>query len=390
MAGKRHEYTNHVNWRYLGPAFRGIDADLTALEAGGGGGGSPYSLVGVAQAADGTWELSKAEVDALRPCKASWFEDAAAEQPLTAADGALDGDIVNGWPSSGVYPVAPEPPSVTYVSITAPTAVDEAGVASDRVVLTAAEGVAWTVAGTVHDFVSFAGSPTKTVPTGGSLSIAVTAAPEDGYAINPGHTTTWNLTFTDTVPATVLFEDDFGTTALTEAEFLARATPTGGKTVVKTGTGAVSVNASGQLVIDATGGSTGLEWSENSLTGSLIMDVVAVTGLSGSNSVQMWLRGGTNGSSAVGHLFGSYFRAQVTDAWSTDTGPSITSNTPPRTYTSTLTEIGTTLTLAMSESGNGAASTHSKVSTDTGPRRARIYVPTGATLTLGRVRKESA
>lgn len=39
MAGKRYEYTNHVDWRYLGPAFRGIDADLTALEAGGGGGG---------------------------------------------------------------------------------------------------------------------------------------------------------------------------------------------------------------------------------------------------------------------------------------------------------------------------------------------------------------
>ena len=390
MAGSRYNLVPKGYWDYLGPAYRGLDADVEALEvavAAGGGGGSPYSLVGVAQAADGSWELSKAEVDALRPCKAAWFEDAAAGQPLTAADGALDGDIVNGWPSFGVYP--PEP-SVTYVSITAPTAVDDAGVASDRVVLTAAKGVAWTVAGTVHDFASFAGSPTKTVPTGGSLSVAVTATPEEGYAINPGHITTWTLAFTNVVPVTVLFEDDFGTAALTEAEFLARTTPTGGRTVTKSGTGVVSVNASGQLVMDATAGAVSLEWNETSLTGSLIMDVVALTGLTGDNSVSMWLRGGTTGNAAVGYLYSSYFVAKVMDAWSADAGTLSTSGAPPKTYTSTLTASGTTLTLTMSESGNSSKSTHSKVSTDTGPRRARISVPAGATLTLGRVRKESA
>ena len=49
MAGKRYEYTNHVDWPYIGPAFQGIDLDLSALEtsvaalqAGGGGtGGEP-------------------------------------------------------------------------------------------------------------------------------------------------------------------------------------------------------------------------------------------------------------------------------------------------------------------------------------------------------------
>ena len=31
MAGKRYEYTNAFDWSWLGPAFKGIDADLTTV-----------------------------------------------------------------------------------------------------------------------------------------------------------------------------------------------------------------------------------------------------------------------------------------------------------------------------------------------------------------------
>lgn len=43
MAGSRYSLTPKAFWQYLGPAYRGLDADLSALEAGkalGGGGGS--------------------------------------------------------------------------------------------------------------------------------------------------------------------------------------------------------------------------------------------------------------------------------------------------------------------------------------------------------------
>lgn len=45
MAGKRYEYVSQALWAWLGPAFRGIDADLRALEdsAGDGGGTLPYN-----------------------------------------------------------------------------------------------------------------------------------------------------------------------------------------------------------------------------------------------------------------------------------------------------------------------------------------------------------
>lgn len=41
MAEQRYEYVPAESWPWLGPAFRGIDADLRDLEAGGipGGGG---------------------------------------------------------------------------------------------------------------------------------------------------------------------------------------------------------------------------------------------------------------------------------------------------------------------------------------------------------------
>ena len=38
VAGKRYEYVAESLWAWLGPAFRGIDADLKTLETSGGGG----------------------------------------------------------------------------------------------------------------------------------------------------------------------------------------------------------------------------------------------------------------------------------------------------------------------------------------------------------------
>lgn len=354
---------------------------------------SPYALAGVAQLANGSWELTKTQVNALRPCKVSWYELAAANKPVTADDGALDGDIVNSAPvAAGNFPSTPTP-EVTYVTLVAPTRVDGEGTATDHVVLTRITGVTWVVGGVSHTEASFAGAATKDVPTGGALSVVVQAQPATAaYAFNPGHTTSWTFTFTNVVPAVVLFEDDFGTTALTEAEFLARATPTGGVAVAKAGSGAVSVNASGQLVLDATAGNVALDWAENSSTGRMIMDVVSVSNLSGANSIQMQLRGGVSGFTARGTIYGAYYAAQVQASGSTDAGSGITRGALPKTFTTTVTEspVGT-VTATIAESGGGATSTHTKTgftaTTDT--QRSRLFVPAGTVLTIGRIRKES-
>ena len=38
MAEQRYQYVPRERWHWLGPAYQGIDADLRALEAGGGTG----------------------------------------------------------------------------------------------------------------------------------------------------------------------------------------------------------------------------------------------------------------------------------------------------------------------------------------------------------------
>ena len=38
MAEQRYQYVHRDMWPWLGPAFRGIDADLRTLETAGGGG----------------------------------------------------------------------------------------------------------------------------------------------------------------------------------------------------------------------------------------------------------------------------------------------------------------------------------------------------------------
>ena len=41
MAGSRYNLIQKSLWQWLGPAYRGLDADVAALEAAAGGGGEP-------------------------------------------------------------------------------------------------------------------------------------------------------------------------------------------------------------------------------------------------------------------------------------------------------------------------------------------------------------
>ena len=51
MAGSRYSLIQKAFWQYLGPAYRGLDADVTALEAAAGsGGGGAITWDGVSAA----------------------------------------------------------------------------------------------------------------------------------------------------------------------------------------------------------------------------------------------------------------------------------------------------------------------------------------------------
>ena len=53
MARSRYNLIPAPIWPYLGPAFKGIDQDLSALESSGGGGGG--TDVTTRQGTDGSW-----------------------------------------------------------------------------------------------------------------------------------------------------------------------------------------------------------------------------------------------------------------------------------------------------------------------------------------------
>lgn len=196
----RHEIISADDWQYLPLSAQALSADLAVIEASGGaGGGSPYSLVGVTQAADGSWELTPSQVGALRPCKVMWFEDATAGTPVTEVDGLAVGDLVNGVPVPQTV--------VTLDSTHAPSADDQAGTGSDAVVLKKVTGVTWVVAGVDHPSSGFPGD-TKQVPFTQGTSTTVTAKAETtAYAVTG--TTSWVLTFTNTTggltPAGAMF-----------------------------------------------------------------------------------------------------------------------------------------------------------------------------------------
>ena len=386
------------HWTYLSPAFQGLSDDLKTVEAAvadSGLGGSATlpanTLVGVAQASDGTWELTPAQVTNLRPCKVMWFENATANDPLTAADGALNGDFINGAPvPAGTFPTPPTEPTVTYVTITAPVAVEADGTASDFVRLTKTEGVIWTVAGAEHAPSSFA-TATKDVPTGGSTSVSVTATPMSGYAIVQGHVTSWTLTFSALAAPTVLWSDDFGTSALTESAFLSRKTPVGDSTVSKIGNGSVTVNAAGQLVIDAAAGATTLTWSDTSTYGRMTYDVVSVTGIASdwSNRVSLEMLGGTDGTYALARFYGGWYMSFTAVSYTEKASGSNTRAALPSKWVVTFSETGGVTTMSAKDGANGESKVTHTGTIPVGSRKGAIFVPVGAVVTLAAVKKEA-
>ena len=159
------------------------------------------------------------------------------------------------------------------------------------------------------------------------------------------------------------------------------------------GSGSITVNAAGHLVIDATAGNAAIDFNTAGTTGKLTMSVVSFTGSIGANMVEMNLRSGTTGNKAVGRIMptttSGYYYAQSQVAASTDLGSSISRvATYPSTFETTVTESGGSITTVIKEN-NANPSTHSKAGTFTGNGKVRIFVPTGGVLTISDVQLES-
>ena len=235
MAGSRYDLIAQENWQWLGPAYRGIDADLAAVEAAisAGGGSVTVPVVQAAinvQKADGSWPINKTAVDGVHAAGSAvvWYTRPAQNAP-TATNGLAVGDIVDG--------------TITAVSTTsvatAPTAQDVDGTASDTITLTKAVGVTFTVDGVDHTSDSFTGT-TKVVAYTKGVNTTVTAKAEAGFSLTG--TTSWALTFTNYVPPAaggIVTTDTFSGTA--------RTLPTG------TGNNTDAVNGGSPLQITITG-----------------------------------------------------------------------------------------------------------------------------------------
>ena len=369
----------------------------TGSSTGGGGSATvlPKTALMNVQNSNGSWDITAANVAVARAAgyRVYWVTDAAANTAPTVVDGLAEKDVVNGAPALGVS--APAPTSVTIASNQFPTANDAADTANDTVVLTKVTGVTWTVDGVDHPSSAIAGS-TKSVPYTKGTNTTVTAKPESASYEITNQTRSWTLTFTNTgAPASgsVIFSDDFGTSALSNAQVNARTTPVGGVTMTTAGAGTVTVNAAGNLVIDATAGNAAIDFNTAGSTGKLTMSVVSFTGNLGSNMVEMNLRSGTSGNKAVGRIMptttSGYYYAQSQVAASTDLGSSISRvATYPSTFETTVTESGGSITTVITENGTNP-STHTKAGTFTGNGKVRIFVPTGGVLTVSNVQLES-
>lgn len=371
----------------------------TVAQTGSPGGGSatvlPKTALMNVQNTNGTWDITAANVAVARAAgyRVYWVTDAAANKAPTAVDGLAEKDVVNGAPALGVS--APAPTSVTIATNQFPTANDAADTANDTVVLTKVTGVTWTVDGVDHPSSAIAGS-TKSVPYTKGTNTTVTAKPESASYEITNQTRSWTLTFTNTAaPASgsVIFSDNFGTSALTSAQVNARTTPVGGVTMTTAGSGSITVNAAGHLVIDATAGNAAIDFNTAGTTGKLSMTVVSFTGNIGTTLVEMNLRSGTGGNKAVGRIMptttSGYYYAQSQVAASTDYGTSISRvATYPSTFETTVTESGGSITTVIKEN-NANPSTHTKAGTFTGNGKVRIFVPTGGVLTISDVTLES-
>ena len=385
MPGSRYETIPAGTWPYLGPAFRALDADLAAVEAGGGGGVFPGTSLLNTQSPDGSWDIPKAQVDAAHTAgyRVHWVTDAAAGSAPTFADGLAVKDVVNGEVHLAGPPVATP---VTIQAGEVPTAQDNAGTA-DTITLTKVTGVTWTIGGVDHPSSAMAGA-TKVVPHTTGANISVTAKPEAGYEIT-NQTISWALSFTDTgggPPEGVVFADDFGTGALSSAQVNARTTPTGGVSMTTAGTGTVTVNASGKLVLDGTAGAAAIDFSAGGTTGKFTVVVDSVTGSMAENWASLQLRQGTTGNQVRANFNHAYGSAQVLvgggtamDTWR--------STTYPVTFVATSGESGGSLTCELQ--GPNPTSTHSAVGTFTGNGKTRIFCPSGRIVTVSSVKFET-
>lgn len=93
----------------------------------------------------------------------------------------------------------------TWITIpvgAAPVGNDGVGTGTDTITLTKVDGVIWTVNGDDHPSSGFAGA-TKVVDYAGGVSTTVTAKPEPGYAISTSSTTSWPLSFTNSMTSVV-------------------------------------------------------------------------------------------------------------------------------------------------------------------------------------------
>lgn len=370
----------------------------TGSTGGGGGGGAtvlPKTALLNVQNSDGSWDVSAAGIAAARSAgyRVYWVTDATANKAPAVVDGLANGDVVNGAPSLGN--VAPAPTSVTIAAGQVPTATDTADTANDKVNLTRVTGVTWTVDGVDHPSSAFTGS-TKAVAYTKGTNTTVTAKPESTAYEITNQTRSWTLTFTN-VPApaggSVIFEDDFGTTALTQAALLARTPSQGAGTYDVGGTGSVTVNSSGQLVIDATAAATSfIINSAAGTTGKFTMTVAAFSGNIGTNTVEMRMRPGANDNRAMGRINpnsgGTYF-SQVMVSYSSDTSATRTRQVAyPAQFTTTTEVVGGNVTTTIAENGTNAVS-HSKPTYASSTNQVRVHVPAGGVLTINDIKLET-
>lgn len=371
----------------------------TGSTGGSTGGGSatvlPKTALMNVQNSDGSWDITAANVATARAAgyRVYWVTDAAANKAPAVADGLAEKDVVNGAPALGVS--TPAPTSVTIAPNQVPSANDAADTANDAVVLTKVTGVTWTVDGVDHPSSAITGS-TKSVPYTKGTNTTVTAKPESASYEITNQVRSWTLTFTN-VPApsggSVIFEDNFGTSALTTAQINARTTPVGGVAMAAAGAGSVTVNAAGHLVLDATAGNAALDFLTAGTTGKLTMTVESFTGNLGTAMVEMNLRSGSTGNKAVGRIMptttSGYYYAQTQIAASTDYGSSISRVASyPSTFETTVTESGGSITTVIKEN-NANPSTHTKAGTFTGNGKVRLFVPTGGVLTISNIKLEA-
>ena len=99
MARSRYNLIPAPIWPYLGPAFKGIDQDLSALESSGGGGTFPAGGdVTITQNADGTWPT----ITRTANVHYRWLCAYDATKWPTTANGAAAGDELVGADASVV------------------------------------------------------------------------------------------------------------------------------------------------------------------------------------------------------------------------------------------------------------------------------------------------